>query len=95
MRLKRSWVFVGGSLLMVFYFGFVGDFNLYQLWKLNRRRDELSAEIDKNKQIQRQLSREIELLQSDSTYIEKVAREKFRMGRKGERIYLTEAEDNP
>ncbi|NIR47012.1 septum formation initiator family protein [candidate division KSB1 bacterium] len=86
-------LFLGVSLVIVFYLSFGGDYSLYKLWKLERKKENLQARIKENQQKQKQLSREIKLLRNDSTYIEKVARERFNMGRKGEKIYLLKEKD--
>ena len=83
---RRLLLFVGVSLLS--YFGFFGKHNLYTLWKLKKRKSHLQEQITEKEQERARLFSEIGKLKTDSTYIEKIAREQFKMGKKGEKIYL-------
>lgn len=78
---------------MVLYFCFGGQYNFYNLWKLNQRKNEIESRIIMNEQEREDLQTQIDRLKNDSTYIEKIAREKFRMGREGEKIYIFKSED--
>ena len=82
-----------GIVIVFVYLGFGGDYNLYQLWKLNQKKQILHVKIQQSKQMQEQLSSEITKLKYDSTYIEKIAREEFKMGKQGEQIYLINTKD--
>jgi cell division protein FtsB len=85
--LKRKYLgFV--ILIAVLYLGFIGDYNLYKLWKLEREKETLLQEIDINNAKSIELQAEIDRLQTDSSYIEKKAREDFNMGKKGETVFM-------
>lgn len=83
----------GAGFLLVVYFGFFGDYNLYRLWQLHQQGQALGIEKIEMLHEKGRLAEEIEWLQNDSTYIEKVAREKFNMARPGEKIYLIKTEE--
>lgn len=83
-----------GLLLLILYFFVWGDHNLLTLWQLHTKKQELQTQIAQQEARREQLSTEIERLQSDSSYIEKVAREQFKMGRKGEKVYIIKEQDS-
>lgn len=90
-KIKRViWI---GLFAIVLYFCFGGQYNFYNLWKLNRQKSELEHLIGTNEQEREDLQMQIDKLKNDSTYIEKIAREKFRMGKQGEKIYIFKSED--
>lgn len=82
-----------GLLLLILYFSVWGDYNLLTLWQLHSRKQELQLQIAQQEARKNQLSMEIEKLRSDSSYIEKVAREQFKMGRRGEKVYIIKGQD--
>jgi cell division protein FtsB len=75
-------------LVYVAYSYFGGSYGLIQLLRLKQRQETLNREIVRLQQQQDSLRQEIQLLQNDTTYIEKVARERYRMGKPGEKIYI-------
>lgn len=81
---------LGGAILIVFlYISFGGEYNLYLLWKLHNKKQMLLEQIKQNQFENAHLLDKIEKLKYDFDYIEKVAREKYKMGKPGEQIYLT------
>jgi cell division protein FtsB len=72
---------------IIAYFGFVGDANLYRLWQLSHTKQALQTDIDVLQRGNDRLRERIENLESDLTYIERVARENYNMGYPGETIY--------
>lgn len=81
--------------LVVIYILFVqGDYGLYQYWQLQKEKRSLEQKIDELKAERDLLDREIELLKSNKMYIEKVAREKYKMGRPDETVYYIEADSS-
>jgi cell division protein FtsB len=76
-----------GVLLYAAYSYFGGSYGLIQLWRLQQRQVALDREVMRLQVQQDSLRREIHLLQTDSTYIEKIARERYQMGKPGEKIY--------
>lgn len=80
-------------LLIILYFLFGGDYNIYNLLKYRQQAKELQVQIQESKNEKKTLKVEIEKLKSDSTYIEKIAREEYKMGKPGEKIYVVKSKD--
>jgi len=90
MALKKKWktgLFIAAILGVIIYLFFAGDYNLYHLWKLKQKKKALISEIANQRKRNLDLQTEIQKLKADSTHIEKIAREKYTMGKKGETIY--------
>ena len=68
------------------------DFGLIQLFQLQQKKNELTNESEKLLNQQITLRDEIDRLQTDDEYIEKLAREKFMMVMPGEKIYRVKNE---
>jgi len=85
-----GWVF----LLIILYFLFGGDYNIYNLWKYWQKEKDLRSEIQTIDKEKEQLTTEIEMLKNDSSYIEKIAREEFKMGKPNEKIYIVKSKDD-
>jgi cell division protein FtsB len=84
-----------GVLLYAAYSYFGGSYGLIQLWRLKQRQVALDREVMRLQVQQDSLRREIHLLQTDSAYIEKVARERYKMGKPGEKIYKIVKPEKP
>ncbi len=80
--------------LILLYFFFGGDYNIYNLWKYRQKEKDLRSEIQTIDKEREQLTTEIEMLQNDSSYIEKIAREEFKMGKPNEKIYIIKSKDD-
>jgi cell division protein FtsB len=83
---------IGGMIL--FFVFFMGDHGLIQYWKLLYERNQMREKIEQLQAEQKQLEEEIELLQKNNQYIEKIARERYNMGREGERVYIIKGQAN-
>ena len=70
------------TLLIVFVFG---DHGLFQLYKLKRERAEIQKHISQLRENREILISEKNRLENDLEYIEKLAREKYRMALPGEK----------
>ena len=57
----------------------------------NARIDQLKVDIEKQKAVLAQQSREVELLKNDSGYVETLARDRLDMMKEGETIYRIES----
>ncbi len=75
---------IATTLLIVFVFG---DYGLLQLYKLKRERTEIQNHILKLRQNKEILISEKNRLENDLDYIEKLAREKYRMAKPGEQVF--------
>ena len=75
---------IATTLLIVFVFG---DHGLLQLYKLKRERAEIQNHILKLRQNKEVLISEKNRLENDLDYIEKLAREKYRMAKPREQVF--------
>ena len=75
---------IGVTLLIIFIFG---DQGIFQLYKLKRERAEVQANITLLRKEREQLKSEKARLENDLDYIEKLARERFRMAKPGEKVF--------
>ena len=75
---------IGISLIIIFIFGNHGVIELYQL---SKKRQQIQKEIVLLRQQKINLEKEKSLLKNDKKYIEKLAREKYRMAKPNERIF--------
>ena len=66
------------------------DFGLIRYFKLKKEHTLLDQELSQLLAQQQELRLEIDKLQYDQNYIEKIAREKFLMVKPGEKIYKVE-----
>ena len=96
MKAKKRYlkkIIIAAAIAIVFYLGFFGEHNFYNLYKLRKDASNLREEIEKREREREALLSEIEKLKNDAAYIEQVAREEFKMGKKGERIFIIKDED--
>ena len=71
------------------------DRGLINLWSLKKEKLEIQNEINDLRNQIAMLEKEEEKLKFDEKYIEKIAREKFKMVRPGERVFkVTDGESN-
>ena len=75
---------IGMSLLIIFIFG---DHGLFQLYKLKQERKKVQEHITQLRENREELISEKNRLENDLDYIEKLARERFRMAKPGERVF--------
>ncbi len=87
-------IFAAIFFLIILYFFFGGDYNIYNLWKYRQKEKDLRSEIRTTDKEKEQLTNEIEMLKNDSSYIEKIAREEFKMGKANEKIYIVNSKDD-
>lgn len=71
------------------------DRGLINLWSLKKEKLEIQNEINDLRNQIAKLEKEEEKLKFDEKYIEKIAREKFKMVKPGERVFkVTDEESN-
>ena len=71
------------------------DRGLINLWSLKKEKLEIQNEINDLRNQIAMLEKEEEKLKFDEEYIEKIAREKFKMVKPGERVFkVTDGESN-
>jgi cell division protein FtsB len=82
------WILGVLSLITVFIIFFViGDYGLYQIYLLNKQKSQIQSHIEQLKTERDSLVAEIPRLENDLDYIEKLARERYRMAKKGEKVF--------
>ena len=80
------------TLLIIFLFG---NHGLYQLYILKKERNSIQEKINLLREEKIALEDEKTKLQTDNKHIEEIAREKYRMSKKGERVFkVIEKENN-
>ena len=72
------------TLLIIFIFG---DHGLLQLYKLKRNRAKVQAQIAQLRKEREGVMVEKNRLENDIQYLEKLARERYRMVKPGEKVY--------
>ena len=83
-------IVVGCIFLLLF-----SDRGLINLWSLKKEKLEIHNEINDLRNQIAMLEKEEEKLKFDEKYIEKIAREKFKMVKPGERVFkVTDGESN-
>ena len=70
------------------------DRGLINLWTLKKEKLEIQNEINNLRNQIAMLEKEEEKLKFDEKYIEKIAREKFKMAKLGERVFKIVDEDS-
>ena len=77
-------ILIGATLVIIFIFG---DHGLFQLYKLKKERKEVQEHITQLRENREILVAEKNRLENDLEYIEKLAREKYRMAKPGEKVF--------
>ncbi len=91
-KIIRSFLILGGiALIIIFIFG---DHGLLQLYHLRNERSEIQAHINSLREKRIELEGEKHRLETDYDYIEQLAREKFRMAKKGEKVFKVIEKDS-
>ena len=72
------------TLLIIFIFG---NHGLYQLYLLKKERSNIQKKINLLREEKITLNDKKTKLQTDSKHIEELAREKYRMSKKGEKVF--------
>ncbi|MBC8344771.1 MAG: septum formation initiator family protein [Candidatus Marinimicrobia bacterium] len=84
-RIIRAILVMGAVALLILFF--FGDHGLYQLYSLKKERAEVQDKINALREEKIVLEGEKTKLQTDYKYIEELAREKYRMAKKGEKVF--------
>ena len=80
-----------GILLITFFFG---DHGLYHLYTIKSERKKIQKEIEFLREKRVVLESEKTKLKTDFKYIEEMAREKYRMAKKGEKVFKVIEKEN-
>ena len=84
-QMIRAILIIGALMLLIIFF--FGDHGLYQLYLLRSERSGIQATITALREQKQTLEAEKNKLTTDSKYIEQLARERFRMAKKGEKVF--------
>ena len=84
-KIIKLLLFLGLSVLLISFF--FGDHGLYHLYTLKSERNRIQKEIDFLRNQRMVLEDEKTRLKTDYKYIEEMAREKYRMAKKGEKVF--------
>ena len=89
----KLFLLVGISILLITFF--FGDHGLYHLYTIKSERKKIQEEIELLREKRLVLESEKTKLKTDFKYIEEMAREKYRMAKKGEKVFkVIEKENN-
>ncbi len=84
-RIIRAILIMGAvALIIIFFFG---DHGLYQLYTLKKERNQIQENINQLREEKIALEGEKSRLHTDQKYIEELARVKYRMAKKGEKVF--------
>ena len=81
----RFFLLIGVAILLITFF--FGDHGLYHLYTIKAERKKIQGEIDFLREKRVVLENEKTKLKTDFKYIEEMAREKYRMAKKGEKVF--------
>jgi len=79
-------ILILGALILVIIF-FFGDHGVYRLYTMKREKTHLMENIDSLRAEQEELIGEKDKLENDLDYIERIARERHRMAKPGEKVF--------
>ncbi len=83
---RHAWIIIYGVILLLAYIYIAGEFGLLQHWRLRQTKISLEKKIVQLRLQQDSLQTAIERLKADSSYMAKIAREKYNMGLPDEEI---------
>lgn len=84
---RGSFLIIGVALLAIFLLVYFSPYGCHSYLGLQADLDRVNSEIEDLRTKSQELSKEIALLKSDSTYVEKIAREKYNMIKKNEIVF--------
>lgn len=84
-KVIRFFLLIGVAILLITFF--FGDHGLYHLYTIKAERKKIQGEIDFLREKRVVLENEKIKLRTDFKYIEEMAREKYRMAKKGEKVF--------
>ena len=95
----KSFLSLTNILMVTIIFGCISllifsDRGLINLWSLKKEKQQIQNEINDLRNQIAMIEKEEEKLKFDEKYIEKIAREKFKMVKPGERVFKIVDEDS-
>ena len=91
-QLIRAILVVGSLILLIIFF--FGDHGLYQLYQLRSEKAKIQSSISFLREKKQLLEEEKTKLSNDPKYIEQLARERYRMAKKGEKVFKVIEKDS-
>jgi len=88
----KLFLLIGVSILLITFF--FGDHGLYHLYTIKSERKKIQEEIEFLREKRIVLESEKTKLKTDFNYIEEMAREKYRMAKKGEKVFKVIEKEN-
>jgi cell division protein FtsB len=88
--MKKRRLIIGSILILFIAIAVIilsGDQGVFTLYRNYRHMQSVEQELEQSRQTIDSLTAEIKKLESDTGYIEKIAREKLGMARKNEKMY--------
>ncbi|MFQ6604800.1 MAG: septum formation initiator family protein [Fidelibacterota bacterium] len=82
--IRALFILIAITLMIIFIFG---DHGFYQLMRLRQERHAIQEQITQLRQERNQMEDEKYTLETDIDYIERLARERYRMAKKGEKVF--------
>jgi cell division protein FtsL len=86
-------VLVLGAIVLLIIF-FFGDHGVYQLYRLQQEKTEIQNSIAELREEKKRLEAKKTRLETDYEYIEELAREKYRMAKPGEKVFKVVPKDD-
>jgi cell division protein FtsB len=87
LRWKRSFLMAIAGFFLFVWFGFIDTYSILTRFRLSRQKSELQARTEALKKQIDEIEQKISSLESDPNVVERIAREKYGMRRKGETVY--------
>ncbi len=84
-KIVRAVFIIGAVILLIIFF--FGDHGVYQLYNLRQEKAEIQRSIAELRNEKQSLEFEKTRLETDYDYIEKIARERYRMRKPGEKVF--------
>jgi cell division protein FtsB len=90
LRWRKSFLLFLLLTFLVVWFGFLDTYSVWTRYQLSREKEHLIEKTEMLKQRTDTLNKKIHELKNDPKLIEKIAREKYGMQKKGETVYRVE-----
>lgn len=93
LRWRKSFLFVvlGGFLFI--WFSFIDTYSVWTRYDLSREKEHLKERTEQFEEDAADLKQKIELLENDSSLLERIAREEYGMRKEGENVYKIKPRD--
>ncbi len=96
MKKKSKWrprlLWLGGILVLI-NLSFWGDYNFYNLFRLKKKTQDMTQRIADGVATRDSLATEVEQLETSDAHIERIAREKYKMAKSDETVYVFKDKD--